>query len=217
MLYQIAHAVVSFFAKVFFRLEVVGVEHVPKEGGAILSANHSSYFDIPLLGCALPRPVDNIAKSELFKNRLIGSFLKKLGGFPIRRGKADRMAIQEAVKRLKSGHLLSYYPEGTRTKDGGLQKGKSGIGMIVREAGVNVVPVYIRGTYQIRPFRKVTIQFGLPIDFQQEIAEATREKMHPKILYGRISVKIMTEIASLEKQFVGDDLPKKTVQGTGRF
>ncbi len=207
MLYQIAHPLVSFFAKVFFRLQVSGLENVPKTGGVIISANHNSYFDIPLLGCALTRPADHIAKHELFENKLIGSFLRKMGGFPLRRGKADHQAIKEALSRLKRGRLLSYYPEGSRSKNGQLQKGKPGLGMIVVASGVNVVPAFIKGTHKIRPFRKVTICFGKPINFNGLIENSKKEEMLSKILYASISSKVMVEISRLGQQI--DECPNQ--------
>ncbi len=216
MFYQIAHIVVSFFAKIVFRLKVTGVENVPKTGGVIISANHNSYFDIPLLGCALPRPIDNIAKSELFRNKIIALFFRKLGGFPIRRGKVDRLAMNEAVNRLKAGRALSYYPEGTRSKDGRLQKPKAGIGRIVVESGVKVVPAYIHGTHRPRPFRQVIIHFGQPIDFKIEIERAHKEGMHAKVLYGTICGKIMAEIAALKKQLMEKEPSAKALEGLGR-
>ncbi len=216
MLYQIAHVVVYRLARIFFQLRIIGVEHVPKEGGVIVSANHSSYFDIPLLGCALCRPADNIAKSELFKNRLIGAFFRKLGGFPVRRGKGDHNAIKEAARRLKTGRLLSIYPEGTRTRDGQLQKGKAGIGMLVVASKVPVVPAFIEGTYLLRPFRQVTICFGKPIDFREMIENADKEGMHSKVLYGTISSKVMKEISTLKKQLEEDFFSDKSLNHSGR-
>ncbi len=200
MFYRIAHIVVSILAKLFFRLKVIDVSNVPKEGGAIVAANHNSYFDIPLLGCALNRPADNIAKSELFQIRLIAALFRALGGFPIRRGHADRKAIGEAVRRLKAGRLLSYYPEGTRSKDGRLQKGKSGIAWVVAGSGAPVVPAYIKGTHPTRIFRRVTIRFGRPIDFNPLLKNGDNEGMQAKKLYGTISAEIMGKIAELEKE-----------------
>lgn len=215
MLYQIAHVFVSFFAKVIFRLKITGVGNVPKAGGVIICANHNSYFDIPLLGCALPRPVDNIAKSELFRNKIIAILFRKLGGFPIRRGQIDRSAMKEAVRRLKAGRMLSYYPEGTRSKNGRLQKPKAGIGRIVVESGVVVVPVYIHGSHRPKPFRQVMIHFGKPIDFKMEIDAAEKERVHTKILYATISGKIMVEIATLKKELMDAMSSKNALQGLG--
>lgn len=202
MLYRIAHVVVWTLARLFFRIRVIGESYVPREGGVIVAANHNSYFDIPLLGCVLSRRADNIAKSELFRNRFLAALFRALGGFPVRRGTIDRQAIAEAVRRLKAGHLLAMYPEGTRSKDGRLQLPKPGIGMMVALSGVKVVPAYIRGTGPVRPFRRVTILFGKPLDFKTRIEAVERvekEGINPKILYATISQEIMNEIAALER------------------
>ncbi|MFQ5781136.1 MAG: lysophospholipid acyltransferase family protein [Nitrospiria bacterium] len=206
MLYKIAHLLVYILARVFFRLAVIGADNVPKEGGVIVAANHNSYFDIPLLGCSLFRRADNIAKSELFRNRVIAALFRALGGFPVRRGRIDRSAITEAVKRLKAGRLLALYPEGTRSKDGRLQPPKPGVGLIVVRAGVKVVPAYIHGTHPVRPFRPVTIIFGKPLDFKGEVASVEKEGMNPKMLYGKIATEIMAHLAQLER--VLSDRPK---------
>ncbi|MBI3804741.1 MAG: 1-acyl-sn-glycerol-3-phosphate acyltransferase [Nitrospirae bacterium] len=201
--YRIAHIVVWMLARLFFRLQVIGVSEIPREGGVIVAANHNSYFDIPLLGCALFRRADNIAKAELFQNRLVGALFRMFGGFPVRRGTIDRQALAEAVGRLRAGHLLAMYPEGTRSKDGRLQPPKPGIGMIVAQSGAKVVPAFIRGTDPVRPFKPVTVVFGKPIDFKAEIElfqAAEKEGMNPKKLYATISQEIMTQIAALEKE-----------------
>jgi len=197
MFYRLSHVLVSILAKLCFRLRVYGAEHIPKGGGLIVAANHNSYFDIPLLGCALPRPADNIAKVELFRNPLIAALFRALGGFPVRRGSADRRAMDEAVQRVKSGRLLAYYPEGTRSQDGQLQKGKAGIGRVVALSGAVVVPAYIDGTAPVRLFHRVTVHFGAPLDFSGEIIRAKNEGVHPKILYDTISTEIMTQIGRL--------------------
>jgi 1-acyl-sn-glycerol-3-phosphate acyltransferase len=199
MLYRIAQVIVFILAKIFFRLKVIGEANVPTEGGVIVAANHNSYFDIPFLGCSLSRRADNIAKSELFENRIIAFIFRALGGFPVRRGRVDRMAMNEAVERLKSGRLLAYYPEGTRSKDGHLQPAKSGIGLVVIQSGAKVVPAYIRGTGPVRLFRPVTVVFGKPIDFKGEADAVEKEGMNPKELYVTISQEIMGQIAQLEK------------------
>lgn len=202
MLYRIAHMVVWTLARLFFRIRVIGESHVPREGGVIVAANHNSYFDIPLLGCVLSRRADNIAKSELFQNPILAALFRALGGFPVRRGTIDRQAIGEAVRRLKAGHLLAMYPEGTRSKDGRLQPPKPGIGMMIALSGVKVVPAYIHGTAPVRPFRRVTVIFGKPLDFKAQIEEIERvekEGINPKIVYATISQEIMNEIAVLER------------------
>ncbi len=208
MLYQIAHVVVWTLARLFFRITVIGESHVPREGGVIVAANHNSYFDIPLLGCVLSRRADNIAKSELFRNPLLAALFRALGGFPVRRGTIDRQAIGDAVRRLKAGHLLAMYPEGTRSKDARLQPPKPGIGMMVARSGVKVVPAYLQGTGPVRPFRRVTVIFGKPLDFKDRIEAIERvekEGINLKMLYATISHEIMQEIAALERTLTGID------------
>ncbi len=199
MIYKVAHVLVHALARIFFRLKVVGVENVPQEGGVIVAANHNSYFDIPLLGCSLARRADNIAKSELFRNRLIASLFTALGGFPVRRGRFDRSAIAEAVNRLRADRLLAIYPEGRRSPDGRLQPAMSGIGLLVTKSGVKVVPAYMHGANPVRLFRRVTVIFGEPLDFKEEIDLAEKEGVIPKILYARIASKIMTHMTQLER------------------
>ncbi len=197
MVYNIAHSVVSFLAKLFFRFKVINEANVPREGGVIVAANHNSYFDIPLLDAALYRKADNMAKVELFANPVIAWLFRTLGGFPIRRGTMDRAAMEEAVRRLKSGRLLVVYPEGTRSKDGELQAAKPGIGWIVAQSGAAVVPAYIDGTRPVRLFNPVTIIFGRPLNFSGRVDGAKKEKMHPKMLYDTIAREVMTQIAEL--------------------
>lgn len=199
MFYKVAHFLVYALARLFFRLRVVGSENVPKEGGVIVAANHNSYFDIPLLGCSLVRRADNIAKSELFKNRLIAALFTALGGFPVRRGQFDRSAIFEAVKRLRAGRLLAIYPEGRRSPDGRLQSAMPGIGLLVLKSGAKVVPAYIQGAHPVRLFRRVTVVFGKPLDFRGEIDLLEKEGVIPKILYARIASKIMTNLEQLRR------------------
>lgn len=209
MFYRIAHVIVFALARFFFRLKVIDVSNVPASGGVIVAANHNSYFDIPLLGCSLFRPADNIAKSELFRNRIVAAFFRMLGGFPVRRGTVDRVALKEAVGRLKAGRLLAFYPEGTRSKTGRLQEGKPGIGMIVAQSGAPVVPAFILGTAPVRLFRPVTVIFGKPIDFKFEIEMAEKEGMNPKDLYVTISKQVISQIAELEKILQHDGRQEK--------
>jgi len=199
MLYKIAHVLVYALARLFFRLTVVGVENIPKEGGVIVAANHNSYFDIPLLGCSLIRRAENIAKSELFRNRFIAALFTALGGFPVRRGRFDRSAISEAVKRLKDGRLLAIYPEGRRSPDGRLQPAMPGIGLLVMKSGAVVVPAYIQGAHPVRLFRRVTVIFGKPLAFKGEIDLSEKEGVIPKILYARIASKIMVSMEQLRR------------------
>jgi 1-acyl-sn-glycerol-3-phosphate acyltransferase len=213
MLYALAHPLVRFLAWIFFRLKVIGEENVPRTGGVIVAANHNSYLDIPLLGCALTRRADNIAKAELFGNRFVAAIFRTLGGFPVQRGdRGDRGAVEEAVRRLRKGHLLALYPEGRRSPDGRLLSPKPGIGMLVARTRVPVVPVYIDGTGKALPpgqrsirRARVTITFGKPIDFggrhlDQEAETGVEKKGaggNRKEVYLEIAEEIMRQIGAL--------------------
>ena len=213
MLYAIAYVLVWLFAKIFFRLKVIGVENIPRRGGVIVAANHNSYLDIPLLGCSLRRRADNIAKAELFEVGAVSWLFRTLGGIPVRRGTIDREALNEAVARLRSGHLLALYPEGRRSRDTQLLTAKPGIGLLVARTGVPVIPAYIEGTHRacppgsrwIRPAR-VKITFGKPVDLRRFLSEVPAGGREPKAegkaegrkqVYQDIAEEIMRQIGAL--------------------
>lgn len=199
MFYVIVHAVVFFLAKVFFRLRVNGLGHVPRKGPLIIAVNHASHLDIPLIGCTLNRRAYFVGKNDLFDIPVLGRLFRHLGGIPIRRRGIDRRAVMEIKKRLEEGHVLVFYLEGRRTSNGMLQKAKAGVGMIAAMTGVQVVPSYIQGTYHALPkgrkfFRlaPVTITFGLPVDLSQ-----WKEPRGTKLDYQAMADHIMQEIATL--------------------
>lgn len=194
-LYRVAHIVVSWVAWVLFRLQVQGVEQVPQEGGILIAANHTSYWDIPLLGCSLPRQVDFMGKAELFAVPLVGTFLRALGGFPIRRGQMDRQALVEALRRLQAGRAVGIFPEGRRSPDGRLLPGRPGIGILVATARVPVVPAYLEGTQRWTRLPRITIRFGAPLDFTplfEGVDPVTRRRR-----YQEVADRVMEAIATL--------------------
>lgn len=145
MFYRIAYAIVGLFVRLVYRVTVTGLENVPDSGGAVIVANHLSYLDPPLVGVILKRPIRFMAKDELFRFRLFGALLRRLGAFPVNRVGVDRAAVREAISTVTSGQLLGIFPEGTRSKDGMLQKGHAGAALIAMKTGVPVVPVGILG------------------------------------------------------------------------
>jgi len=202
MLYAIAHAVVGFLAKLFFRLQVFGHDRIPKQGGVLIAANHVSYLDIPLLGCAMERRAHFIGKVELLRNPIMAFLFRYLNGIPIKRGGVNRKVMQEIADRLKSGEVVVIYPEGGINKSGNLKRLKPGIGMLVAMAGVPVVPALIKGTEKALPdgarwIRRhpVTIFFGQPMDFQPRL-----EKEDGRQLYEQISREVMLGFKQLEKE-----------------
>lgn len=203
MLYRFLQVVVYVVAKLVFRLRVTGRAHVPDFGGVIVAANHASYLDIPILGCVLKRRAVFLAKSELFRNPILGRIFRFLGGIPIRRGDFDRKALTEVVDRLRRGQLVVFYPEGTRSPDGRLQRFKPGIGLAAVRAGVPIVPVYIDGTGGILPkqsrsirIRPISIHFARPIRPLELVNGHGDAK---KGTYLRISQAVMAQITAMKE------------------
>lgn len=156
-----------------------GKEHVPADGGAILASNHISFSDSIFLPLLLRRRVTFLAKSEYFtgtgiKGALVRWFFKGVGQVPIDRsgGRASEAAIVTGVRILREGKLLGIYPEGTRSPDGRLYRGRTGVARMAIDAQVPVVPVAMINTFWIQPTgkvlprlgRRVGVRFGTPID-----------------------------------------------------
>ncbi len=203
MLYAIAHAVVGFLARFFFRLQVFGHDWIPKQGGVLIASNHVSYLDIPLLGCAMKRRAHFIGKVELLRNPVMAFFFRYLNGIPIKRGGMNRKVLQEIADRLKKGEVVVIYPEGGINKSGNLKRLKPGIGMLVAMSGVPVVPALIKGTEKALPDgarwiqrHPVTILFGQPMDFRPRLNQENGKPM-----YEQISREVMLGFKQLEKEW----------------
>ncbi|WP_429840945.1 lysophospholipid acyltransferase family protein [Brevibacillus sp. FIR094] len=158
----------GFFRIIFslvYRWQVIGREHIPKEGPVILCANHISLWDPPLLGSGIERQVHFMAKEELFKIPIISFLITKFGAFPVKRGAGDRAAIRTTLKLLEDGKIFGIFPEGTRSKTGEPGEAMSGVAMFALKSEAAVIPVAIIGPY--RPFRSIKIVYGKPIDLTQ--------------------------------------------------
>lgn len=162
LIFWFAYGVVKFYLKLFRKFTIYGTEHVPKEGPLILAGNHTSAFDPPILGTALPgRKTCFMAKKELFKPGFINWFLRQLGAFPIDRGRADIEALKTALGILKKGGVLGVFPEGTRRKPGQIGKAQPGIIMIALKAKAPILPC---GLVNADGGKKPVIaRFGKPI------------------------------------------------------
>ncbi len=170
MVYGILQVTLKVFFKVFFGAKIIDKGNVPLSGPLILAANHMSNWDPPVLATFLDRPVSYMAKQELFEVPVFGAAITRCHAFPIRRGAADRAAIRMAVKILKLGKCVGVFPEGTRSKDGKLQKPGAGVALIAAMTGVPVVPAAIIGTNHIfsrkRWFPRLKVVYGKPVRFE---------------------------------------------------
>jgi 1-acyl-sn-glycerol-3-phosphate acyltransferase len=170
IVYWLTRAVLQPTAHLYWRLSRIGREHIPQTGGVIIASNHRSFMDPFLIGLMTRRPVYYMAKSEIFEIPVLRWFVSALGAFPVRRGAADVEAVETSRAILARGGVLVIFPEGTRTRPGALGKPKRGVGRLVLEAGVPVVPIALIGTeairkgWRIRP-KKVRIRAGGPLRF----------------------------------------------------
>lgn len=164
-----------------FRPWLKGVENVPVSGAAILASNHLSFIDSVFLPLVLRRPVVFLAKSEYFTGRgfkgwLVRQFFLASGQLPIDRsgGKASEDALFTGINLLAEGKLLGIYPEGTRSPDGRMYRGRTGIARMALESGVPVIPVAMIDTEKVMPIgvkipkvQRIGVVFGSPLDFSR--------------------------------------------------
>jgi 1-acyl-sn-glycerol-3-phosphate acyltransferase len=189
--YSFAKGVVSCLLKPIYRIEVIGTEHFPKEGGVLLCSNHISNLDPPVVGITAPRPVHFMAKEELFRVPILKSIVSNLHSFPVKRGMGDRQALRTGLEILKDDKVLGIFPEGTRSKDGKLGKGLSGVGFFALRTNAVVVPCAIIGSY--KPFKKLKVVYGSPIDME----EFRQRKASPE----EVTDYIMSHIKALLEQY----------------
>ena len=192
VVYWIVRAVFQPFFHLYFRLSRVGREHIP-DGPVIFAANHRSFLDPFIIGTMSRRPLYYVAKEELFKKPLQAWFLNSLGAFPVSRGNGDTETIETAKAILARGDSVLIFPEGTRVRPGPPGKAKRGVGRLVLETGVPVVPLALIGTtdvrrgWRIRP-RKIRIRAGHPLTFpkvenaSRELAAAVTDRIWPNVM-----------------------------------
>ena len=164
MFYTIVRLLVIGAFKIAFNLKIEGSENVPDGGGTIYASNHRTYADPLFISLLVKKRCTYMAKEELFKNPLFSLLIRSLGAFPVERGKGDTGVIDTAIEKLKSGKNLVIFPEGTRSRDGKVGKGKTGVALIAAKAGVPVIPVGIAYEGKLKFRRKVTVRYGKPID-----------------------------------------------------
>lgn len=161
------YAFIKFLVRVYFHiaysLHYEGRKQIPKDTAVIYAANHRSYADPPLVGAGARGKLAFMAKEELFKNKLFAALIRSLGAFPVARGKGDTGVIDTAVERLEAGRSLMIFPEGTRSKDGKVQKGHAGAALIAARSGKPVVPVGVVYGEKLKFRTKLIVKYGEPI------------------------------------------------------
>ncbi|HET7142145.1 MAG TPA: lysophospholipid acyltransferase family protein [Candidatus Limnocylindria bacterium] len=183
-------------ARLSFGLRIEGLENVPAEGGALVISNHLHNLDPIILTAALPRPLQFMAKQEIFPVPVVGWIARQAGAFPVDRGGADRAAIRKAGALLAQGSLVGIFPEGTRSTTGGLMAPFPGSALLALRSGAPILPTAIYGSETL-PFngakgrrrrqggREVVVRIGQPFhlpprergESHQGMAELTEAMM----------------------------------------
>ena len=209
MVYIVIRTVLGALFRVVWRPVIEGVEHVPAHGAIIVASNHLSFIDSIIIPLAVPhRRVTFLAKSEYFTGGgLLGlprrAFFRGMGAVPIDRGerKDSQAALDTALQVLARGWAFGVYPEGTRSRDGRLYRGRAGIGWLALEAGVPVVPVGLTGTDRVQPVgarfprvHRVRVRFGEPIHPEAYAGGAPAQARR------RLTDDVMNAVAALSGQ-----------------
>lgn len=168
--WNLSYVVLSLFQRLFYHIQVEGLQNVPAQGPVVLASNHTSGHDIIILGCTSPRQIFFMAKKELFeKHWLIATYFHWAGVFPVDRGGNDRKAVALAISHLRQGRVLGMFPEGKRFT--ALAEGKTGVARLALKTNAAIVPVAIVGAHQISISQRlkrwhrtrVSIRYGEPL------------------------------------------------------
>ncbi len=193
-MYLLARITMVPFFLIYFRQARTGREHARVKGGLIVAANHRSFLDPFVIGACLPwwRPMNYVAKVELFERRWQGWLLSRLGAFPIRRGESDEDSVETARQVVAGGGTVCIFPEGTRIRTGSLAVPKRGVGRLALQTGAPVLPTAVLGSedvrrgWRIRP-RKVKVRLGRAMTFPRAehpspaLAETVTAKIWPNV------------------------------------
>jgi 1-acyl-sn-glycerol-3-phosphate acyltransferase len=216
VLYAVARFLLRPLAHLLLRTHVTGQENVPASGAVILASNHLSFIDSMVIPLSAPRRVRYLAKAEYFTTPGIGGWFTRtlftaLGAQPVEREthRAAQAALDTALSVLHEGDAFGIYPEGTRSRDGRLARGKTGVAWLALTADCAVVPVAVSGTDRVQPIgatwprpHRVTVTFGPPLTFPEHRGKARNGPARREVT-DRIMVAI-AELSGQEKAGWGD-------------
>jgi 1-acyl-sn-glycerol-3-phosphate acyltransferase len=221
LLYTIGQYTLAPLLRLAWQPTVQGLEHVPAEGGAILASNHLSVADEIFTGAVVSRHIAFWAKAEYFtgtgiKGSFTAAIVRGLGAIQVNRegGRAALHALDAAIPALQGGDLVGVYPEGTRSPDGRLYRGRTGVARLAVLAGVPIVPVGVTGTDRVQPIGarvprlgpRITIRFGKALEITGRTTDRTSLR--------EITDEVMSKIQALTGQeYVGRYPPKRPDQG----
>ena len=209
VLYGVLHQIVPPLLRAVWRPHVNGLENVPRTGPLILASNHQSFIDSVVIPAVAPRPVSFLAKSDYFegrgiKGRLVKAWFEMFGALPVDRddSKAALASLDPALSVLAEGGAFGIYPEGTRSRDGRLYRGRTGVAQLALTSGAPIVPIGLLDTDRLQPVGsnrprlvRVTVTFGEPIDVRGRY-----DGVPPGRARREITDRVMTEIAKMTGQ-----------------
>lgn len=218
--YYFWYTISKIAARFFFGFRVIHSERLIGEGPVILASNHQSYFDPPLVGICSRRDVYYLARKTLLEVPLLGRILPAINVIPVDRDGNDMSALKTLVRLVKGGNGVVLFPEGTRSPDGQLQRGKQGIGLLIAKTRAPVQPVRIFGSREAFPKGSgtitpvaITVVIGEPLRFTPEELDPATCGGDERALYQRLSDRVMEAIAalrlpeSLPSEVTGERLP----------
>ena len=199
LLYQAVRALARFLLRIFAEVEVHGEENVPAEGPAILVCNHVNLMDPVVPIGVLKRQTSFMAKEELFSTPIFGRLLRGLKIVPVARGKiAARRALQKAEEFLRRGWIFCMYPEGTRSRQPGMQQAHNGAALLALRTGAPILPTALTGTHMVMPEGRffprrdhISFHIGVPISVSQTEGRLSREMLED------VTERVMRRIAAM--------------------
>src|SRR5918994_234158 len=205
MAYRLMKIILTPILRLLYRVRVEGIENVPGDGAAIMASNHISFCDSIFLPLVLKRRITFVAKAEYFEDPKTAWFFRSVGQIPIKRsgGSASQGALEAAAEVLAGGGVFGIYPEGTRSPDGRLYRGHTGVARLALQRDLPVLPVAMIGTREAQPigqampnlFRPVTIRIGRPLTFERE-----RERADDPMVLRQVTDEVMFELRGLSGQ-----------------
>jgi 1-acyl-sn-glycerol-3-phosphate acyltransferase len=203
--YYFWYTLAKMSARFFFNFRVIHGERLLETGPVILAANHQSYFDPPLVGICSRRDVYYLARKTLLDVPFLGPLLPHINVIPVDRDGNDMSALKKIIRLVRAGNGVVLFPEGTRSPDGSLQRGRGGIGLIIAKSRAAVQPMRIFGSYEAFPkgagritLSPISVVVGKPIYFTGEDLDARRLGGDERLLYQNLSDRVMAAIAELQ-------------------
>ena len=197
MFYRVASLFIRLVMFLLSRLEVTGLENVPRHGSLLIASNHINFIDPVLLGAVLPRRIVFMAKIELFNIWWFAPIAQAYGAFSIRRGEGDTQAIRQAISVASSGQVLGVFPEGHRSDTGELIFARPGVGLIALRSGAPILPVGIVGTRAFLSWPAILSRSRVEVRIGQPYTPSRTPSLSSREQQALVTDDLMRRIAAL--------------------